>query len=80
MSVLFSLATTSAWAASAEETLFQQRCGACHSLEAEDAKMGPALRTVAGRKAGSLPGYNYSDGMKAAVSPDGVGRFSAITR
>jgi cytochrome c len=44
--------------------LFEKRCGGCHSLDND--KEGPHLRGVYGRKAGSVPTFKYSDGMKAA--------------
>lgn len=39
--------------------LYQARCTACHSVDSN--KIGPAHRGVMGRRAGSLPGYKYSD-------------------
>ena len=42
------------------------QCKACHASEAGKTSFGPNLFGVAGRKAGSLAGYKYSDGMKAA--------------
>ncbi len=42
-----------------------QRCLACHSLQA-DAESGPRLQGVFGRRAGAIPGFAYSDAMKAA--------------
>lgn len=44
--------------------LFEKRCGGCHSLDND--KEGPHLRGVYGRKAGSVPGFKYSDAMKNA--------------
>jgi cytochrome c len=43
-----------------------QRCYACHSVDpAETAKLpGPSLFRVVGRRAASLPGFEYSDAMK----------------
>lgn len=38
--------------------LYQRRCGACHSIDAN--RIGPKHRNVFGRKAGSEPDYNYS--------------------
>lgn len=37
-------------------------CQDCHSLDKND--VGPRHRGVFGRKAGSLPDYSYSDGLK----------------
>jgi cytochrome c len=42
--------------------LYQDQCGACHSLDAN--RVGPAHRGVYGRKAGSAPGFAYSPGVK----------------
>lgn len=44
-----------------------QRCFACHSVDAnEKAKLqGPNLNRVIGRRAGTLEGYEYSEGMAA---------------
>jgi cytochrome c len=39
-------------------------CQDCHSLDKND--VGPRHRGVYGRKAGSLPDYNYSDALKNA--------------
>jgi cytochrome c len=42
-------------------------CRSCHTLnEGGDDMVGPNLWSVFGRKAGSKPGYSYSDDMKAA--------------
>lgn len=47
------------------ETLFKQRCGTCHAIDAGGpAKLGPALRGVVGRKAGAVAGYAYSPALK----------------
>lgn len=41
-------------------------CMMCHSDEAGKNGLGPSLFGIAGRKAGSAPGYSYSPAMKAA--------------
>ncbi|MBB6146495.1 cytochrome c [Silvibacterium bohemicum] len=46
------------------EQLFDRRCTGCHALDAD--KVGPRLRNVYGRKAGTVPTFKYSDAMKAA--------------
>ncbi len=46
------------------ETLFAERCGACHALDRD--KTGPMLGSVFGRKAGAVPGYNYSPALREA--------------
>ena len=44
-----------------------QMCAMCHSLAKGGAPiLGPTLYGVVGRKAGSLPGFSYSDAMKQA--------------
>jgi len=40
--------------------LYETRCGICHALD--ENKIGPKHRGVVGRKAGSVPGYEYSPG------------------
>lgn len=46
------------------KTVFESRCVGCHSLETN--RIGPALGTVFGRKAGTNPGFSYSPALKAA--------------
>jgi cytochrome c2 len=48
--------------------VFNSQCRACHSLDADKNGVGPSLHDVFGRKAGSLPTYNYS----AAIKKSGV--------
>ncbi len=57
---------TVAMAQSAErgQTLFESRCVACHSLD--ENRVGPALRTVLGRKAGTAPDFDYSPALAGA--------------
>ena len=43
-----------------------KKCQACHSLDAGRNLVGPSLHEVAGRKAGTLAGFNYSPAMKNA--------------
>ena len=47
------------------QKLFERRCGGCHSLDKD--KEGPRLRGVYGRKAGSVPGFDYSAALKSAA-------------
>ncbi|MDR3513002.1 MAG: c-type cytochrome [Caulobacteraceae bacterium] len=44
--------------------VFQDRCTACHVLAGVG--QGPSLIGVVGRKAASLPDFNYSAGLKAS--------------
>jgi cytochrome c len=42
------------------------RCASCHDISSGPSpKIGPNLKDVVGRRAGSLPGYSYSPAMKA---------------
>jgi cytochrome c len=42
--------------------LYQQRCTACHSLDAN--RIGPLHRGVFGRRSAGVSGYAYSDALK----------------
>ena len=57
-------------AASAEdddlEISFNDHCRECHSFLKNDNRLGPTLYGVVGRKAGTEPGYGYSDSMKGS--------------
>jgi len=44
--------------------VFNKRCTGCHAIDAN--REGPKLRGVFGRKAGSLPDFNYSVSLKAS--------------
>jgi cytochrome c len=46
----------------AGKELFAKRCSGCHALDSD--KEGPRLRGVVGRKAGSSPGFQYSDALR----------------
>jgi cytochrome c2 len=59
-------AASAADAPDAGERAFQ-RCYSCHSVEGgETDTPGPNLRNVIGRRAGTLPGYEFSQAMVAA--------------
>ena len=45
---------------------FNNSCRTCHSVKEGDNRLGPNLSRIVGRKAGSLPNYNYSSSMKEA--------------
>lgn len=47
------------------KTLYESRCIACHSIEAN--RVGPAHQGVFGRKAGSAAGYDYSPALRAST-------------
>lgn len=44
------------------KSVFEKRCTGCHAIDAN--REGPHLRGVYGRKAGSVPGFDYSDALK----------------
>jgi glucose/arabinose dehydrogenase len=57
----------SAAAPSAGQAYFENNCASCHTVDASmGARSGPGLFNVVGRKAGSAPGYNYTDAMAKA--------------
>jgi cytochrome c len=45
--------------------LYEARCTACHSPQAD--RIGPRHAGVVGRRAGSVPGYDYSPALAAAT-------------
>ena len=57
-------ATGSAFAGDAArgEKIFATKCSVCHGLDAN--KIGPMARTIYGRAAGRVTGYNYSANVK----------------
>ena len=62
----------------AAQQAFNNSCRTCHSVKEGDNRLGPNLNKVVGRKAGSLPNYNYSPSMKDAGfvwDPDKLTRF-----
>lgn len=46
------------------ESLYVARCGACHSLGENGA--GPSHARLWGRRAGTQPGFDYSDALRAS--------------
>lgn len=58
-------AATTAAAADGKPATFAQ-CAACHSTEKGKMGIGPSLAGVYGTKSGEIPGYAFSDAMKAA--------------
>lgn len=49
------------------ELQFARKCSLCHTLSSDGGnRAGPTLYKVFGRRAGSLPGYPYSDALKNA--------------
>ncbi len=46
------------------KAVFEKRCMGCHAMDAD--REGPRLQGVYGRKAGSVPGFTYSAGLKSS--------------
>lgn len=74
--VLLALLALPLWRAAADpvrgERVFQ-RCYACHSvLAGENNLPGPNLRCVLGRRAGTLPGFQFSPAMVEAGAAHGL--------
>ncbi|MFJ5488095.1 c-type cytochrome [Hansschlegelia beijingensis] len=55
-----------AGSAAAGGAQFRARCGICHKAAPDANSIGPTLYGVFGRKAGTAPGYHYSDAMASA--------------
>jgi len=76
LGVIFFLPTSSAVVAPNADAdrghqLFDKRCGGCHSLDND--KEGPRLRSVYGRKAGTVSTFKYSDALgKSGINWDEV--------
>jgi len=49
----------------AGKTVFK-KCAACHNADTDANKVGPSLKGVVGRTAGTAPDYSYSKAMKDA--------------
>jgi len=46
------------------ELAFNDHCRECHSFVKDDNRLGPSLYGVVGRKAGTEPGFAYSESVK----------------
>jgi cytochrome c len=51
---------------SSGQLVFNNACRTCHSIREGDNRLGPHMRGIIGRKAGSLPNYSYSSAMRGA--------------
>lgn len=45
--------------------VFKSECAECHTMRQGRNKKGPSLFGIVGRKAASLPDYNYTDALRA---------------
>ena len=50
--------------ADAGKDVFKSECSECHAVKEGRNKKGPSLFGIVGRKAGSVPDYDYSDALK----------------
>jgi cytochrome c len=50
----------------AGQKVFASHCATCHATEAGQNKIGPSLAGIVGSKSGTVPGFNFSAGMKNA--------------
>ena len=76
--LLAGMATSAVAAPPNGEQVFEDVCAMCHSLRPEPGKMGPPLAGVVGRKAGTAPGFAYSNAMKTSNitwTPDQLDAF-----
>lgn len=48
------------------ERVFRLQCGGCHSIQPEHHVAGPSLYGVVGRRAGKLPGFDFSPALHEA--------------
>ncbi len=46
------------------EAAYNNACRTCHSVKADDNRLGPNLHNIVGRKAGAASGFPYSDSLK----------------
>ncbi len=58
--------TASAADAEKGKEIYDRKCAICHPTESGVNKLGPSLAGVFGRKAGAVPGYNYSEALKGS--------------
>lgn len=61
-------ASASAQTAAQGKELFRMNCTVCHvppDAATQSTRIGPSLRGVVGRKAGTLPGFRYTRAMKS---------------
>ena len=50
--------------AASGERVFKSQCGICHAIAAGRNMVGPSLAGIVGRKAGTIPGFRYTDANK----------------
>lgn len=65
LAALAPMAALAAGDAARGRVAYEARCGACHSVEAD--RIGPRHAGVFGRKAGSVPEFDYSPALRASA-------------
>lgn len=63
--------------------VFDGQCGECHSVKPGKNRKGPTLYGVVGRKAGTVPDFEYSGALKSSAlvwSADTISRYVASPR
>jgi cytochrome c2 len=50
----------------AGQEIYEAQCSACHSNQPRVNGIGPSLAGLAGRKAGSLPGFNFTGALRSS--------------
>jgi cytochrome c len=64
----------------AGEKIFKAQCGICHTVVAGENRIGPTLFGVVGRRAGSVPGFNYTaDHKKLGITWDAANLDKYLT-
>jgi len=62
------MAVATLWAAGAAaqegDRVFRRQCGTCHAIQPGKNGIGPSLAGVAGKPAGGVAGFDYSDALK----------------
>jgi cytochrome c len=64
---LCAAASSTAWASGDAERgqqAYEARCGGCHSVDTD--RVGPRHAGVVGRRAGSVPGFAYSEALRTS--------------
>jgi cytochrome c len=52
--------------AAAGQAVFKSQCSICHAVQAGRNMTGPSLFDIVGRKAGQVPGFNYSSANRSS--------------
>ena len=64
--IVWARPTTAGEDLGAGQEIYQAQCAACHSNQPGVNGIGPSLAGVAGRKAGSLPGFHFTPALQGS--------------